>query len=470
MKIFRHLFLFVFLTAFQQIQAVTVTTMAGNLEQVLENENLSQLNNLTVNGTMDARDFKFIADELPALQTLNLANATIVEYSANKAVFANYILYEKNVLPQLSLMGTNLRNIVLPNSITTIGEGAFAGCTKLETIEIPANVTTVGNYAFSGCSALTDITGGNNVTNIGDYAFSQCSAMQNVSSNAAKAIGAYAFLNCSQLSDFDFNSSLSVLEEGAFQGTALHSANLSNCGQLTAVGAWAFADTPNLTDVQLPSSVEAIGDGAFFYSTSLHQVNLPSKLTRINDFTFMGGQITDPQLLPESLKGIGNFALAEWTTIEEFLIPSTVTHIGDGAFRNWESLIVLTSDALTPPELGKAVWEGVFQENVTLNVPAASESLYKAAEQWKEFFSSASAISNVKTVLKTKVINDIVYIDSSVSIREASLYDINGVMLSAKQVNGLQTDFDLSSYSGKIYIVRCMMENNRTEFLKIARQ
>ena len=308
------------------------------------------------------------------------------------------------------------------------------------------------------------------MTSIGDYAFSQCAALQNVSGNAAKAIGAYAFLNCSQLSDFDFNSSLSVLEEGAFQGTALHSANLSNCGQLTAVGAWAFADTPNLTDVQLPSSVEAIGDGAFFYSTSLHQINLPSKLTRINDFTFMGGQITNPQLLPESLKGIGNFALAEWTTIEEFLIPSTVTHIGDGAFRNWESLIVLTSDALTPPELGKAVWEGVFQENVTLNVPAASESLYKAAEQWKEFFSSASAISNVKTVLKTKVINDIVYIDSSVSIREASLYDINGVMLSAKQVNGLQTDFDLSSYSGKIYIVRCMMENNRTEFLKIARQ
>ena len=72
--------------------------------------------------------------------------------------------------------------------------------------------------------------------------------------------------------------------------------------------------------------------------------------------------------------------------------------------------------------------------------------------------------------MKTKVINDIVYIDSSVSIREASLYDINGVMLSAKQVNGLQTDFDLSSYSGKTYIVRCMMENNRTEFLKIARQ
>ena len=166
MKIFRHLFLFVFLAAFQQIQAVTVTTTAGNLEQVLENENLSQLNNLTVNGTMDARDFKFIADELPALQTLNLADATIVEYSANKAVFANYILYEENVLPQLSLMGTNLKNVVLPNSITTIGEGAFAGCTKLETIEIPANVTTVGNYAFSGCSALTDITGGNNVTSI----------------------------------------------------------------------------------------------------------------------------------------------------------------------------------------------------------------------------------------------------------------------------------------------------------------
>lgn len=77
MKIFRRLFLFVFLAAFQQIQAVTVTTTAGNLEQVLENENLSQLNNLTVNGTMDARDFKFIADELPALQTLNLADAKI---------------------------------------------------------------------------------------------------------------------------------------------------------------------------------------------------------------------------------------------------------------------------------------------------------------------------------------------------------------------------------------------------------
>lgn len=470
MNIFRHLLLLILLAAFQPMKAVTVTTTAGNLEQALANENISSLEELTVSGTLDARDFKFLAEALPALQTLNMANASITEYSANKAVFANYILYEKNTLPQLALMGSNLKSVVLPNSITAVGDGAFAGCAKLENIEIPENVATVGDYAFSGCTALTDITGGNGVTSIGSYAFSQCSALQNISCNAAKAIGAYAFLNCSRLSDFNFPASVSLLEEGAFQGTSLHSANLANCGQLTAIGAWAFADTPNLTDVQLPSSVEAIGDGAFFYSTSLHQVNLPSKLARINDFTFMGGQITDPQLLPESLKEIGNFALAEWETIEEFLIPSTVTHIGDGAFRNWKSLIVLTSDAQTPPELGEAVWEGVFQENVTLNVPAASESLYKAAEQWKEFFSSASAVTNVKTVLTTKVINDVVYIDSSVNIREASLYDLNGVMLSAKQVNGRQTDFDLSSYSGKIYIIRCMTDNNRTEFLKIARQ
>ena len=74
----------------------------------------------------------------------------------------------------------NLTNIILPNSITTIGDSAFHNCYNLKSIIIPYSVTSIGDSTFSDCSSLKSITIPNSVTSIGNYAFNECNKLTNV--------------------------------------------------------------------------------------------------------------------------------------------------------------------------------------------------------------------------------------------------------------------------------------------------
>jgi hypothetical protein len=103
----------------------------------------------------------------------------------------------------------SLTSITIPNSVTTIGEGAFRGYTSLASITIPNSVTTIGEGAFSGCGSLASITIPNSVTTIGNYAFYRCSSLTSITiPNSVTRIGRSAFNECSSLTSV-------VLEEGA---------------------------------------------------------------------------------------------------------------------------------------------------------------------------------------------------------------------------------------------------------------
>ena len=93
-----------------------------------------------------------------------------------------------------------IKEFVIPKEVTTIGEGAFRGCSSLTSVTIPASVTTIGNYAFRGCSSLTSVTIPSSVTTIGNYAFSGCSSLTSVTIPASvTTIGGGAFYGCSTL-------------------------------------------------------------------------------------------------------------------------------------------------------------------------------------------------------------------------------------------------------------------------------
>ena len=149
----------------------------------------------------------------------------------------------------LYLNGEEIKNLVIPNSVTNIGAWAFHSCCGLTSVTIPNSVNSIGCNAFSDCSGLTSVTIPNSVTSIGDYAFSGCNGLTSVTiPNSVTSIGGNTFSGCSGLTSVTIPNSVTSIGEYAFQ----------NCSSLTSVtiggsslriGSHAFSSCPELTDV-----------------------------------------------------------------------------------------------------------------------------------------------------------------------------------------------------------------------------
>ena len=143
----------------------------------------------------------------------------------------------------------NLTNITIPNSVTSIGDSAFWADNNLTSVTIPDSVTSIGIWAFQECPSLANVAIGNGVTNIGDYAFYDCSSLTRVTiGSSVTSIGGDAFYDCRSLTSFTIPDSV------------------------TSIGGGAFANCTSLTSVTIGSSVTSIGQEAFTDCTSLTKV------------------------------------------------------------------------------------------------------------------------------------------------------------------------------------------------------
>ena len=135
----------------------------------------------------------------------------------------------------------SLSKIVIPSSVTSIGEWAFSNCGSLSTIVIPSSVTSIGDSAFLGCSSLSKIVIPSCVIKIGNGAFYSCRSLSEiVIPSSVTSIDYGAFSDCSSLSKIVIPSSV------------------------TSIGEMAFMDCDSLSEIVIPSSVTSIGDSAFY--------------------------------------------------------------------------------------------------------------------------------------------------------------------------------------------------------------
>ena len=165
-------------------------------------------------------------------------------------------------------------DVILPNSITSIGDGAFYNCTSLNSITISDSVTSIGNYVFSNCKLLTSITISDSVTSIGNNAFLDCEALNSITiSESVTSIGNNAFSGSAWLEAQRKINPLVIVNGILIDGTTCTGDYIIPNG-VTSIGGYAFYNCKSLTSIIIPNSVTSIGESAFFNCESLSSITI----------------------------------------------------------------------------------------------------------------------------------------------------------------------------------------------------
>ena len=230
------------------------------------------------------------------LTSINVASGNNY-YSSNNGVLFNK---KKTALIRYP-EGKSQTSYTIPNSVTSIGDHAFDGCTGLRSITISNSVTSIEDDVFARCTSLTSITIPNSVTRIEDYAFAHCTGLTSITiPNSVTSIGNWAFLGCTGLTSITIPNSVTSIGNVAFSGcTGLTSINVAsdnnyysdNNGVLFNKKKTELIRYPqgkSQTSYTIPSSVTSIGSWAFENCTGLTSITIPNSVTRIGDRAFIG--------------------------------------------------------------------------------------------------------------------------------------------------------------------------------------
>ena len=327
----------------------------GELENELADYDYANIESLKITGVLNDVDFLFIYRMMPNLKNLDIAEVNITALPTQ--AFYNSKNVEHLILPNtLITIGeemfyqSDLRSVVIPTNVTTVGYSAFKRCSSLTTVtfEKESQLKTIGgDYyygAFSDCTALTSIEIPASVETIGNTAFSDCSSLATVTfekGSRLKTIGNNAYYRCTSLTSIEIPASVETIEKKAFMHcSSLATVTFEKGSQLKTIAGdsydGAFSDCTALTSIEIPASVETIEATAFKRCSKLATVTFEKG----SQLKTIGGGYSSSSHFGTYSDYYGAFSdCSSLTSIE---IPASVETIEATAFKRCSKLTTVT--------------------------------------------------------------------------------------------------------------------------------
>ena len=401
---------------------------------------------------LDAAAYDFVKDGI--YYNISGTNATVTYKDANYNSYSGTV----NIPATVTNGGTtynvvtiglsafqncsNLRRVVIPNTVQYMSNYAFKNCTGLSNITIPASVYSIYNNVFEGCTALNTVICLNTTprpwyaNNFSSITYSRatlvvpkgCKEAYQSSSNCWGSFENVEEIECDFVQDAIFYDDLGNNQAAVrnvseyiecYSGDIVITQTVSNGANsytVTSIANGAFYYGYNLTSIELPSSINEIGLYAFYECINLTSVDIPDGVEDINYCTF-----------------------GDCHSLQSVTIPASVTWIAQNAFNGCESLSNIYCWAATPPMcVDSSCFPTTAYSNATLTVPAAARNDYKEADVWKNF-------SNV--------------------IGKSSDFEVNGIYYIITGPNTASVtykDTNYNSYSGNVTIPSTVTHNGTT--------
>lgn len=348
-------------------EGTTVTVdvaTAGTLgEEVLkQTEYMYNVNHLVLSGNINTTDIECIKNSMSNLISIDLSGVNMESvpnsFLYNKRTILKAVLPDnaKEIGQEAFRYCTRLKEVVLPESLTKIGQAAFFE-SGLDSLVIPDGVTEIGYSAFDDCYSLKSINIPDGVSRLEGSTFSSCHSLQSIEwSDSLSYIGNYAFEDCSALTSIVLPESVTYISDCAFQGCrALESVTLPQ--GLSNIAYHAFAGCHSLQSIEIPGKVETIGSWAFTNCDKLETVNILGAST------------------------INEYAFSSCDNLKEITLPHTLTRCDNNIFNECPQLASVTCEALFPPTAGTIV----PNETCVLYASEWTIDKYKLAAGWSDF-------------------------------------------------------------------------------------
>ena len=245
----------------------TAGTLEAKLSEAMGETDVTTLEKLVVSGPFTAADMRYVRDRLTGLVAIDMKNVLIKasDEAYSYSTWNSSYFHDDQLVSGMFYDMDNLKEVVLPSTITSIGSNAFYACDNLVSVTIPETVTKIDESAFYNCPVLASVNLPENLDTIGAYAFSYCDSLKAIHiPGGVKEIDYSCFYDCLSLEEITFSEGLEFIDDQSFR------------------------QCRNVKEIKLPSTLKSIGNGAFELCNSLQELIVPENVIYVGS-NFVSG-------------------------------------------------------------------------------------------------------------------------------------------------------------------------------------